>query len=132
MRTHVLRIIKLKKCHPGLTLVCGCGIYTIPIIKSKELVGVSHRHCTQRAFDTIRPNPDILIGVGFGKNIDRGRYEEEETIEGLHLYIKLLDGVIEILFRHFIYICTKPPGIQFSVGQPAWKRQKFSNGALRP
>lgn len=95
----------------------------MPIIKSKELFGFFHRHCTQRAFDTIRPNPGILIGVGFSKNIDRRRREEEETIEGLHLYIKLLDGVIEIPSRHFIYICKKSQGIQLSVEQPAWKRQ---------
>lgn len=85
MRTHVPRIIILEKCHPGLALVRGCGIHTLPIIKSKEIVGVLHRHCTQRAFDAIRPNTGILIGVGFGKNSDRERHEEEEAIEGLHL-----------------------------------------------
>lgn len=57
----------------------------MPVIEGKEIVGILHSHCTQRAFDAIRPNHGILIGVGFGKNSDRGRREEEEAIEELHL-----------------------------------------------
>lgn len=57
----------------------------MPIIKSKEIVGILHRNCTERALDAVRLSTTILIRVRFRKNSDCGKNEEEEAIEGLHL-----------------------------------------------
>lgn len=57
----------------------------MPIIKSKEIVGILHRNCIQRALDAVRPSNAILIGERFDKNSDRRKNGEEESIEGLHL-----------------------------------------------
>lgn len=57
----------------------------MPIIKSKEIVGILHRNCIQRALDAVRPSNAILISERFDKNNDRGKNGEEEPTEGLHL-----------------------------------------------
>lgn len=85
LRTNVLRTIKLQKCHTSLALVNGFGIHTMPVIKSKQFIGILHRYCTQRALDVVRPSTAILTGERFGKNSDRRKSEEKEAIEGLHL-----------------------------------------------
>lgn len=52
----------------------------MPIIKSKQIIGILHRYCTQRALDVVRPSSAVLTGERFGKNSDRGKSEEKEAI----------------------------------------------------
>lgn len=70
----------MQKCHASLALVNGFGIHTMPIIKSKQIIGILHRYCTQRALDVVRPSSAVLTVERFGKNSDRGKSEEKEAM----------------------------------------------------